>query len=414
MESRDLKKYLALFTVLIFALSFVSCGAAGSSGNASGEGGAGESSQAETDGQETQHKIAVLVYNRADDEVMSFKKYLEDYIGSIFNVQFFYSDTIRSGEEALAFIESAAEYGAEGVMSFNSYDLKAEVELAAENKMYFMMASGTVSDQAFASVEDNEYFVGVVGPGSFIEYKAGSDMAKHFIAEHETNEYFILSGGGCLGNEMHKLRTEGIIDTLQNAYSVRFDMTSEEIAVSEEPLFFEEGDLKICVVPGYISYDEYFEVVEEQYKEHPFSTVLAAMAAPRMMEAHKNAVYGVIDCYSENNMRYFTNGQLDYVCGKYSSIIGPSFAAMYNAVTGHASEFRVNGKAFHITQGFWASESKEDFNEKYVLASSIERNAYNYADLQKVICIYNSEAAFEDLKKLAEEYTFADAIARRM
>lgn len=414
MESRNLKKYLTLFIVLTFALSLISCGAAGNSGNASSEGGAGDSTQAETEGQETPHKIAVLVYNRADDEVMSFKKYLEDYIGSIFNVQFFYSDTIRSGEEALAFIESAAEYGAEGVMSFNSYDLKAEVELAAEKKMYFMMASGTVSDQAFASVEDNEYFLGVVGPGSFIEYKAGSDMAKHFFDEHETNEYFILSGGGCLGNEMHKLRTEGIIDTLQNAYSVRFDMTSEEIAVSEKPLFLEEGDLKVCVVPGYISYDEYFEVAEEQYREHPFKTVLSAMAAPRMMEAHKNAVYGVVDCYSENNMRYFTNGQLDYVCGKYSSIIGPSFAAMYNAVTGHAAEFRVNGKAFHITQGFWASESKEDFNEKYVLSSSIERNAYNYEDLQKVICVYNSEATFDDLKKLAEEYTYTDAVGRRM
>ena len=361
------------------------------------------------------YKIGVIVYSNTDEEVLAIREYLENYIAEVFpGITFVYSDSISTEEEELDFIQKSCDQGVDGFLSFLSMNLPEEVKLCEQNKAYYILASGTVSDKDFKAVEDNPYFIGAVGPGEEMEYQTGADMAKFFTDHKEGNRYFILSGGGCLGNEMHKLRTEGIIDTLQNAYSVRFDMTSEEIAVSEKPLLLEEGDLKICVVPGYISYDEYFDVVEEQYKEHPYKTVLSAIAAPRMMEAHKDAVYGVIDCYSENNMRYFTNGQLDYVCGKYSSIIGPSFAAMYNAITGHAAEMRQNGKAFHLTQGFWASESKEDFNEKYVLASSIERNAYNYADLQKVICVYNSEATFEDLKKLAEEYMFADAVERRM
>ena len=360
------------------------------------------------------HTIAVLVYDRSDDEVVSFRKYLHDYIGEIFNVQFLYSDTITSGEEALAFIKDAAEYGAEGVMSFNIYDIEAEVALCAENKMYFMAASGTISDKAFASVEDNEYFVGVVGPGSFIEYKAGSDMAKNFISRKSGDEYFILSGGGCLGNEMHKLRTEGILDTLQNAYGVRFDIPSEEVAVSAEPVHLAAGDLTVHVSPGYPTFEEYYEMARTEYEAYPYKTVLSVLPAVKLSEIIKGAQTGVIDCYSESNLQLFTAGQLQYVCGKYSSIIGPSFAAMYNAITGHADAMRLNGKAFHITQGFWSSDSKEDYAEKYVLASSIERNAYNYEDLQKVMLSFNPEATLEDLSELAKHYTYKDAVNRRM
>ena len=59
--------------------------------------GCGEVSQketeAESDGQ--LHKIGVLVYNLADEEVMSFRNYLENYIGECFpDVEFLYSDSV--------------------------------------------------------------------------------------------------------------------------------------------------------------------------------------------------------------------------------------------------------------------------------------------------------------------------------
>lgn len=62
---------------------------------------------------------------------------------------------------------------------------------------------------------------------------------------------------------------------------------------------------------------------------------------------------GTVDCYTETNGELFKNGNLKYLCGKYESIIGPAFAAMYNAVTGYSEDFREDGKAFAIQQGFW-------------------------------------------------------------
>ena len=87
---------------------------------------------------------------------------------------------------------------------------------------------------------------------------------------------------------------------------------------------------------------------------------------------------------------------------------------MYNAITGYATEMRQNGKAFHITQGFWISDGEEDFSEKYVLANSIEINAYNYDDLLGVIKVFDPDASFDDLKTLTMAYTYKDAVERRL
>lgn len=66
-----------------------------------------------------------------------------------------------------------------------------------------------------------------------------------------------------------------------------------------------------------------------------------------------------------------------------------------------------------LPQGFWTSDSDEDFDEKYVLARSITINAYDITDLQKVIKAFNPEAKMAELKTLTEAYTFKDAMERR-
>ena len=406
-----MKKLLTCLLVMILVLGLTSC----SSVQKSGSSDAGDQNTDETASVLEPHKIAVLVYDRTDDEVLSFRKYLVDYLGEAFNVEFIYSEGSMSAEESAEFIKEAAEYGAEGVMSFITYDLPGEVALCEQYGIYYLVASGTVSNEVFAAVEDNPYFLGVIGPGDFIEYKAGSDMARHFLEKHpDQTEYFILSGGGCLGNEMHRLRTMGILDTLKNAYGYNAELDSEKMASSSEPVYFEKDDLKICVCPGYHTIDSYLDMAKKEYTSHPYGVVLTVLPATHILEEIKGAELATVDCYSENNLQLFTSGRLDYLVGKYSSIIGPSFAAMYNAITGYATEMRQNGKAFHITQGFWISDGEEDFEEKYVLANSIEINAYNYDDLLGVIKVFDPDASFDDLKTLTMAYTYKDAVERRL
>ena len=79
----------------------------------------------------------MLVYNLADEEVLSFRNYLENYIGECFpDVEFLYSDSVADEEGIQAFLTTAHENGVEGIMSFLSYDLEAEVTTCEEYGMY--------------------------------------------------------------------------------------------------------------------------------------------------------------------------------------------------------------------------------------------------------------------------------------
>ena len=401
-----MKKILAFILAFLCAFGLIACSQKAGPDN-------GEAEVDTVEGADA-YKIGVIVYNLSDEEVSAFRSYLEDYIAEVFpGITFIYSESISDEEQELAFIKEACAEGVSGFLSFLSQDLKKEVELCAQNKVYYMLASGSVSDEDFAAVEDNPYFIGAVGPGKDLEYNAGYDMASYFVTEQYSDNYFILSGGAGMGNEMHLQRTIGILDRLQEDYGVTFDQPSEVIASSQEPVHLSAGNLNVCVTPGYISRDEFYETARKEYEKDQYGAVLSVLPIAKMADEVKSAHLGVVDCYSTTNLQLFNRGELCYVAGKYSSIIGPSFAAMYNAVTGYAEDFRDDGKAFQITQGFWYSADLDDYIEKYALANSVVKNAYNYDDLGKVCKVFNPDANLQDLKEIISAYGYEDALKRR-
>ena len=400
-----MKRLLSLLLALFLCLSLAACAGGG------GQPGAPEK-PVPTD--TTLHTIGVIVYNTGDEEVIGFREYLQGYIESNFPmVRFLYSDSIQTEEEELAFIQSACDRGVEGFMSFLSRDLQAEVALCEQNHAYYLLASGTVSDEDFDAVADNPWFLGMFGPGQPFEFQAGADMARHFLREKTGNRYFILSGGASLGNEMHYQRTMGILDTLAAAYGVNFPQSRQELARAAEPLTLELDKLTVTICPGYISREEYLETAKETYAAGTYDAVLSVLPPADMISAIGDTPLGVVDSYNTRNLQLSTDGVLKFVVGKYSSMIGPSFALMLNAVTGHAAEFRDKGRAIQVTQGFWNSDGPEDYLEKYSLSSSAAMNAYNFDDLSKVICIYNADANLNELVALAEACSYRAVQARR-
>ncbi len=363
------------------------------------------------------HKLGVLVYDVTDEEVLAFREYLEGYIEKTFgDVDFQYSESITSEEQELAFIRQAGEAGVEGILSFLSYDLEAEVEACGEEGIYYLMASGTVPEEQYQAVAEDPWFLGVVGPGEEIEARAAKEMASSFSKNADgPASYFIMSGGSPIGNEMHRLRTVAILDQLQEDFGVTLGTSSEELALSPEVVTAEAGDLKVCIAPGYISREEFLEPVKEAFASDHYDVVLSVLPVVEMGAGIGSAGsgLGVIDCYTTRNLQLFTKGTLDYIAGKYGSLIGPSFALMYNAVTGFAEDFREEGRALRLTQGFWSSAGKADYEEKFSLASSLEVNAYNYEDLYAVCKVYDSDASVDKLKELASASSYEDACARR-
>ena len=398
-----MKRLTALILALLLCLGLTACG-----------GTAEPSPDKPQPTDSTLHKIGVIVYNTGDEEVIGFREYLQGYIESNFPmVKFLYSESIQTEEQELDFIRSACAQGVEGFMSFLSQDLQAEVTLCEENRAYYLLASGTVSAEEFEAVADNPWFLGMFGPGQPFEFQAGADMARYFLREKTGNRYFILSGGASLGNEMHYQRTLGILDALSSAYGVNFPQSRQELAGSAEPVTLALDKLTVAICPGYVSRETYLEAAKEAYAAGTWDAVLSVLPPADMASAIGKTPLGVVDSYNTRNLQLYTDGALEFVVGKYSSMVGPAFALMLNAVTGNAADFRDKGRAIQVTQGFWVSDSADDYLEKYALSSSAAMNAYNFDDLARVIRIYNPKADLNDLVALAEACSYRAVQARR-
>ena len=386
-------------------------GCAGTSGKASSS--AASQPAASANGK---HIIGVIVYNVSDSEVLMFREYLVNYIAAtaFSDVQFIYSGGIADEEQMLAFIDDVAALGAEGIMSFYNIDLQAEVARCAEHGMYHMVASGTVSDEDFAKVAENDHFLGCIGPGIEMEYNAGAAMVRNYIASKAGDRYFIMSGGAPLGNEMHYERTLGMLDTLETSYGVDLGQT-KELAKVDKTTTVDLGGLFVTISPGYPAREGMKEPIVEAFKASTYDVVLSSLPVAPVSAAlyESSSKIAQVDCYSQENQLLFATDKLSYLAGKYGSLVGPSFAAMYNAIGGYAADFRDGGKAFRIVQNFWASDSKAGFDEKYEFASNVTTPAYNYEDLQSICKAYTSSATFADLKKLAEASSYEDAKKRR-
>ena len=396
-----MKKAIALILALTLCLGLAACGAS-------------NTPAAPSHTNEPVHKIGVIVYNTGDEEVIGFREYLQGYIERSFEmVKFVYSDSIYTREEELDFIRRACDEGVEGFMSFLSQDLAAEVALCEQNKAYYMLASGTVADADFEAVADNPWFLGVFGPSTALEYQAGAEMARFFAERNAGDRYFILSGGAPVGNEMHYQRTLGILEALAAAYGVRYPAPGEDLAKTDKPVTLQLDRLTVTVCPGYVSREDALEAARACYADGEYDAVLSVLPPEEMADATGDTPMGVVDAYHTRNLQLFTGGKLRYCVGKYSSMVGPAFALMLNAVTGHAADFRSGGRAVRVVQGFWTSDSYDDYVAKYTLSSSDAKNAYSFDDLSRVIRLYNPGATLGDLVTLAEACSYFAVEARR-
>ena len=103
--------------------------------------------------------------------------------------------------------------------------------------------------------------------------------------------------------------------------------------------------------------------------------------------------YADIDSFTASNGTNMQSGSLEYLAGKYTSSIGPVFAAVYNAVNGNKIE-DADGNAISIGQGYWVATSSEQF-QLFQTADSATNPIYNKELLDTVIGEDITYSAFE-------------------
>ncbi len=374
-----MKKVLALILALVMGLSLAACG---SSSNAS----------------DKLIKIGVLVSDVSGEEALGFRSYYENYITKNYNVTFTYTEQLEDAAAEKAAIEKFAAQGYDAILSLAASDRTTQIETCIANKLYYAVVSGMLDDAQFEQFKGEQYFVGQIGPSLDTEYDAGYAMGKHF-ADQGIKTVGIY--GAFIPNPMHVYRTAGVLAGLGCTYGG----ASDKDGIAGQ-LFGEQGvemsklQCGSVEVLGYFqgfgdtTFDELFAIVGQQ----PEAFLSVGMATTFFADALNGAKipYSDIDSFTSGNATNMTEGSLTYLAGKYSSSIGPIFAAVVNAVQGHAVR-DAEGNALSVSQSYLVATDSKTFDSIFN-GDKGENPIYSKAVLDTVI----GTVSYDDFVKLVE------------
>ena len=259
---------------------------------------------------DVQYTIGVVVYNQNSPEMNMFMNYYREYIQQGFPVKFYFSGSINSAEDEINFIRAMKLQGVSGIISFYGQDIQKIVEACDEEEMYYVLGSGSISDEDYDKVKTSPYFLGSVGPDAKADYEAGYNMADYF-ADADTSSYIVLTGGSSAGNYMHLQRTIGVLEGLAEKEGLTYSEDVEKLASSEKTTVVDAGkdDVSITICPGYMTDPKGINNLKHAFVDRNYDAVLCTFNVDEIMktitskeeEQGSNIKVGAVDCFSMEN-----------------------------------------------------------------------------------------------------------------
>ena len=398
---KSFKKFLVLLLSLSLVIGMFGC----SKGS--------DDSGKQTDGidDSTNVKIGVLVADATGAEALAFRSYYEEYIGKQYNVTFMYSDELADAAAEASAIDNFIANNCKAIISFASADRPAQIRKCAENKVYYAVATGTLSDEEYKEFKDNEYYVGAIGPDLYTEYMAGYNMAKHYLDQGYT-KFAVFGGATPYFVDMHIYRTAGILVALCEAgggtYNGASDMgsmigTIYGMNCQLTPAVIGSVEL-VSYIGGYDFDDAWFGKLAEAANNPATEVLLAVGSGLDTFAAFKRPEQklGTVDSYTADAVKAMEAGTLDYLAGKFSASIGPIFMATLSAVQGKPIR-TASGEALALSQGYWVATNADEAKAFYEVDSSTTDPAYTRAVLDKYF-----GASYDDFAKFVGAYSFED------
>ncbi len=406
--------WAAVISLMLVAAMLVGCTGKTTGSSTKGDTATGE--QTTTDGGTTLDtsktvKIGILVSDTTSAEALAFQTYYKDYIGKQYNVELIYSDELKDAAGEKSAIDTFITNNCKAIISLSSFDRVAQLTQCSEAGIYYAVATGTLTDDEYAQVKDNEYYVGAVGPSLEVEYQTGYDMAKYYLDKGVKN-FAIFGGAVPYYTEMHIYRVAGMLMAMAdatgkdykgaNTKEVVVGQIMQDAAVDTTAI----GDVNILgYVGGYDMDDAWFGKCAQMAQTPELEVILAVGNGS---DFFGTAVQGTevkiasVDAYASSYGDAMKSGMLDYLAGKFSASIGPIFIAAYSAALG-APIRTADNEALALDQGYWIATSYEDFEKYYAVDSSIDAPAYTKEDLDTLLgADYNTFADF------VSKYTFED------
>ena len=370
-----MKKYLAMILAMVMVLALVACGSAAPA--ASEQAPAGDSGKTV--------KIGVLVADVSGEEALGFANYYRNYIQSNYNVEFSYTEQLADAAAEKAAIEKFAAQGYDAIISFSASDRATQLQTCIDNGLYYAVASGMLDDAQYEQFKTSEYFVGQIGPSMDTEYEAGYAMGKYFADQGAKK---ITMYGAFIPNPMHVFRAAGVLAGIGATYGG----ASEKDAIVGQ-IFADQGidlkkvESKDVELAGYFqgfgdtTFDELFACIGAQ----PDAFLSVGMATTFFTQNLNDAgiAFSDIDSFTSANGEAMADGKLVYLAGKYSSSIGPVFAAVLNAVNGTPVRDD-EGNAISLSQDYLVATDADSF-QKYAAADQGDSPIFSKEVLDTII-----------------------------
>lgn len=337
-------------------------------------------------------KIGVLVSDVSGEEAVAFRNYYTQYIASEYDVTFTYTEQLTDTASEKAAIEQFAGQNYDAVISLSANDRAAQIEACEDAKMYYAIASG-MDDSIYETYKGYDYFVGQIGPSMETEYAAGLAMGQYYASKVDNS---VAIYGAFIPNPMHVYRMAGLLTGLGATYG---GATGQAIVGA---IFADSGvtSTKIALEGKTVSYlagfsDSTVAEATTIINTNPDAFLSVGMATTFFTAVLNEAgvPYADIDSFTASNGTNMKTGTLEYLAGKYTSSIGPTFAAVYNAINGNKIE-DANGNAISISQGYWVATSHEQF-QLFQTADSATNPIYDKELLDTVIGEGITYSAFE-------------------
>lgn len=370
-----MKKYLAMILAMVMVLALAACGSAAPA--ASEQAPAGDSGKTV--------KIGVLVADVSGEEALGFANYYRNYIQSNYNVEFSYTEQLADAAAEKAAIEKFAAQGYDAIISFSASDRATQLQTCIDNRLYYAVASGMLDDAQYEQFKTSEYFVGQIGPSMDTEYEAGYAMGKYFADQGAKK---IAMYGAFIPNPMHVFRAAGVLAGIGATYGG----ASEKDAIVGQ-IFADQGidlkkvESKDVELAGYFqgfgdtTFDELFACIGAQ----PDAFLSVGMATTFFTQNLNDAgiAFSDIDSFTSANGEAMADGKLVYLAGKYSSSIGPVFAAVLNAVNGTPVRDD-EGNAISLSQDYLVATDADSF-QKYAAADQGDSPIFSKEVLDTII-----------------------------
>ena len=100
-------------------------------------------------------KIGVLVSDTTSAEALAFQNYYRNYIAKNFNVELVYSNELTDAAGEASAIDTFITNNCKAVISLSSFDRMAQLEQCSKAKVYYAVATCTLTDEEYESVKTN-------------------------------------------------------------------------------------------------------------------------------------------------------------------------------------------------------------------------------------------------------------------